>query len=511
MPDLPDANMSLEAPLPPTAPRTWHLPVFLGLVAIGWLVVCCRFSVQRWNHWDIGVDTAAYCQAAHEALSGRGWQYSCYVDRPETFSRSLFSAHFYLFMLPATLLYAAFPHPLLFNFLQHLALAVGGWCVGFLTWRLTRGDAVSAVAAALLFFLYPPHLAVQVFDDINFRHVALGLIPAAGLAHALGHRKTALLALLLLALGDENLGLVAGFCAFGLAWDVSDGRSPCAAPNSPSAPAAPAASGHFPFPVGRTGYALAGFAFLAYTVLVLQIGLPWFLREGVGIHFAPRYAHLWTGPQAWWDVLIRQESWFYCLAMAGPLLFLPLLPPLSPWLWGAIPTLAQNLLSLNWDDVQAIERHYTSPLAAVLFLAAIFAVARFPKRTARHLLFVLVLVNLALGCTLFPGLKILLHGLPARVLEISRHCQPLADLIPPEVPLSAPPNVCARFAHREKLWFFPWGWQEATWVVAPTYLAWSPPLTARELQDAHTRLQRDPSLTLVLENPDVRVYRRNAP
>jgi len=454
--------------------------VALSVLAGAWFLFTCWFSHQRWIHWDIGIDTAFYCQNAHQWLSGRGWQYTCYLDLAGTFARSLWAGHFYLFMWPMALLYGLLPHPLLFYMMKHLAHAAGGLFIGLIAFRILR-DRPVAIMAALLYYLYPPHISVQMLDDVNFRHATLGLLPAVALAHLTGYRKTALICLALIPAGDETLGPLAGFYAFTLALED---------------------------PPWRRAWLATGIGCLVYTVLVVKIGLPAFLLDGVPIHFAARYAHLWTGPRAWWDVVVRPESLIYLVKLAGPLAFLPLAVPLSPWLLGAVPTVTQNLLSLNWDDVQAIDRHYTTPLAGILFLAMLFVLPRLELRLVRRGLVFLLLVNALLGCTIFPSLSYLLDGMPTRTLEIGRHFAPLAGLIPPEASLSAHPSVCARFPHRPKLWYFPQGCLEADWVVAEKFLCWYPPISETELAEYHRRLAADPTLELVLENPDVRVFRR---
>lgn len=474
----------MNEPAPVTiAGLDWNRPFLIGVAAIAvlWLSFCIMVSWQRWENFDIGIDTAAWAQTLENGLSGGGWSYTCYPDSELLVPRRFYSIHFYNFLWVLSPVFAVFRHPLTLYFLQHVAHALGGIAVAILAWRRSRQDAAFALLMMVAFFLHPAHARAQTAFDVNPRHYALLFVPVAALAQSEGGFRLSLFFLGLLAAGEENLGLAAAFLSWTFALRDREHRS---------------------------GYSMAGLVFCCYTVLVLKVGLRSFLGEGFEIHFASRYAHLWEGPWAWLTAVFRVENLNYLLTLLAPLLLVNLLRPGAWWI-AAIPFLGQNLLSFE-GDVRLIGHHYTSPLSAVLFLGALDGLFRENPSRRRGIALLAVATCFVLAVSWYPSLPYLWEGVDGRTRELATNLRPVVKLIGPSDSVSAPPAVCAHLWARPRLWFFPNGRQEAEWIVFPKYLPGYPAFSDSELRTWLASASTDRGLRKVEENPDVILFRRTA-
>ena len=449
------------------------------LAGCGWFCFCAWVSWLRWSNYDIGIDTAEWAQTLHNGIHRAGWQYTCYTDSALLLSRNYYSMHFYNYLFPFSWAFMLVPHPLTLFFLQHGAHAVGGIAIGFLARRLSGGDCVFAILMMTVFFLHPAHARAQTAFDFNPRQFSLLFIPLAALAAEHGRHQIALWMLVALAAGEENLSLAAAF----LSWTFL-----------------------FRYPEFRTRYGVAGILLCLYTLAVLLFGLPAFLQDGFGIHFAGRYAHLKNGPLAWIEAVLTPANGKYLLSLLGPILLIPLLRPF-PWLIAAVPFAAQNLLSLA-PDTRLIGHHYTTPLSVALFLACLYGVCAGAPTRRRSSAGLMAGICLLLSVTLFPTLPYMWEGVDGRTAQLGANLKPIVEKIALTGSVSAPPMVCSHLWSREHLWFFPNGSREADWVVFPKFLLEYPAIDETRLRELWQEIVSDPGYSKIIENDDACLFQR---
>ncbi|MBP7634780.1 DUF2079 domain-containing protein [Candidatus Ozemobacteraceae bacterium] len=463
-------------------PVAFLLALFLLAIAVsgfGWHV-----TKNRWANWDIGIDTAMWSQAFHQAQQGDGFRFTCYADHAggrKTESRSYLSMHFTLTLWPLSWLFNLVPHPLILFAVLHLAFGLGTILIGLLAYSTLGREPWTAFALALGFALYPPNLLSQTTYDFNPRHLALVFLPLAGLAQAWKSDAFFIGALVLLSIGEENLAILSAFALFGRA--VLE-------------------------PERRRLFSMAGVLFVLYAVIVLKTVMPAFLAPGWEIHFQARYRYILESPLQAVFRLFGADQVRYLVWLVFPLLLTPLFAA-NAWLAATLPFLAQNLLS-PFEDTRMIGHHYTTPLAVCLFLAGMANLAGLEERLRRRLAILLATSCLALCLTVFPSLSWLWEGADPRVEELGANLAPLERLIPENVSLSAPPAVCAQFWKRRQLWYFPQGSDIAEWVVFPRYSIGYPSISAIELESRLHGILRGGRHTLVLENPDILVFQKHS-
>jgi uncharacterized membrane protein len=157
-----------------------------------------------------------------------------------------------------------------------------------------------------------------------------------------------------------------------------------------------------------------------------------------------------------WDVgglLFESAKLKYVFQLMTPLLFLPVLTPLS---LVVLPALFFNLVS-NLQYQHELQYHYTSSLVPVLAAAAVLAIGRFHDRRVRRALAVLLLPAAVFSAYLwgpFEGTRY-----PSS-FAVPGSARPLAareaiSMIPPDAVVSSRFSFSSHLAHREQVYDFP--------------------------------------------------------
>ena len=267
--------------------------------------------------------------------------------------------------------------------------------------------------------------------------------------------------------------------------------------------------------VAGIAIAIAGAAAAA-----LALGVVAHYNDG-GDPFAGRYEEVGGSPTGILKTLVTDpltilraafdlDGLSYLLVLLVPLAFLPLAAPLA--LLPAIPELALNLLS-STDTQTSIHFHYVAPLVPALFAAAIFAAARFERPIVKPLVALVLVSNFVLGAIPLWGAIPGGEDLQANAALISDHdrtAQRALRLIPDDAVVSASNSLGAHLSGRRRFLSFPIR-ADATWIAvderSPGYLdRFAPGPYALAI----ARLRRDPGWTLVFDEDEVLVFRRES-
>lgn len=361
-------------------------------------------------------------------------------------------------------IFRVWPEPGILLVTQAMVVALGALPVFWLG-RLWLRDDRLAVAAAVVYLLYPPLQFAVLFD---FHPVTLA---APLLLYCIWAAETARWWTLgicgaLAALTQEQVGLMLVMLAVWLAVRHPGRR--------------------------RQAAVLAAAAF-SWVILAVAVIIPAFAVDSANPHLV-RYQDLGSSPgdilttlvaRPWdvVDVVATPDRALYLLILLAPLLFLPLAAPLLAAC--ALPQLAINLFAAD-GPAQSIEYHYAAVLTPFLIAASVMGLARLRERDrpewlalrirrpalpAAVLVAVVALSGVPLG-PLPPARAVPLvgwSGAPHVRFSTDGRADALSRavaIIPDGAIVSASNDVGAHLSARSRVYLFPRTPADTEWIVA---------------------------------------------
>jgi uncharacterized membrane protein len=388
--------------------------------------------------WDLGY----YAQLTWQIAQFQSPHSSVWHDAPwgnhATFVLAVAAPFLRLFPDPATLLA-----------LQSLVLSLGA-VPSYILGRRLWGTPLAGLAVAATYLLYPPLQFANLFD-FHADHFAVPLLLAAFAALFAGRIGWALAWAALLILVKEDMALVAS--CFGLYVAIVHRR---------------------PVGLALSGVAAAAFGLLVWIVIPGWIQSPYFAVFN-------RWPHLGHTPLEWvfspilqpaafFGTALQPERLGYLALLIAPLAGLPLLAP-EVLAVGVFP-LASNLLS-SAEGQYTIRAQYTAALTAILVAATVVGGRRAAAWlegagvSLRRIVVGLVATAIVASLSFSPmpwsqdafARKQFWNAEPRRGL--SR----IAEIVRPDMSVSAANHLGAHFALRTTLRLFPHGWDTADIVL----------------------------------------------
>jgi len=394
-------------------------------------------------------------------------------------------------------LWPVWPDPTLLLVSQAAALASGALPIFWIAERHLRSTR-AALGFALAYLLSP---AVGWMALADFHAVALATPLLLFAFWALDDDRIAAFAIfaLLAAATKEHVPLVVA--GLGLWYGISRGR----------------------LLVGGV-VAAAG---AAWTAVALGVLIPHFSPRGepnfynryeaIGGSFTGVARTLLTDPSRVAAEAFDGRTATYVLALLGPLVALPLLSPLVAS--AALPEVAINVLS-SAPAQTSVRHQYSAATLAVLFPAAVLGATRVVRGSAAGARLSAIAVALTLVAAYLLGPLPLWRALPGGdglaldavvADEHDRVTQEAAELVPPDVAVSATSSLGAHLSARRTYFGFP-NVARASWVAVDTTQPGG--MTRREREryaDALRRLRTGDEWRLAFARDGVLVYRRGDP
>jgi len=346
------------APLPATPSRRTAITLAAMMAAytlVYGVIVCVKYRYYLY----IDFDFAIFVQATDQAL--RGTLFSSIRGM------NWLGDHVSLILFVLAPLYALLRHPLTLLLVQCVALALGAWPVFSLARRELGHDGV-ALAFAGLYLLYPAVAYTNLFE-FHPEVLATATLLATFACLAAGRLAPMAVFATLSLLCKEDVALPVGM--LGLV---------ALLPGRPR----------------RFGVMLVA---LAAASIVLSFGVIRPALSSTAAEYGKMYqawggslreialnliTHPWRAVAAFFDTpgqaidgIIKRRYW---LQMLGPLLFLPLLSPLT--LVVALPVLAEHFLSFR-PQQHGILFQYTALVTPVMLAAAVGGMGRLVRLVAR--------------------------------------------------------------------------------------------------------------------------------
>jgi uncharacterized membrane protein len=489
--------------LSPIDRRTW-VAAAVGALIVGYVVLYSWLAILRHKTFGSGAMDLGYTdQVVWNTLHGRPFRFSTYQNAPidlplEQFRRTdnLLGYHVELLLLPISLLYLIYDHPITLLVLQVVGIALGAWPAFLLARQHLRSDLAGLTFASA--YLLAPALQGAALSDFHAVSLCASLLLFAmyfAQSRRFGPFFVVVIAAMMCKEEISALVVMIGLYVF------------------------------FVLRERRVG-TIVSLLGAAWFVICTRFILPYFS----GLSLSPFLQRLATfGPtlkesllNALRDPLLvlrwlgRREIVTYLgglLACGG---FMSLFAPQVLGL--ALPVLALNIFS-NWSWTYSEGAHYSASIVPFVIVSAIYGTGmlartvqhwrRVPYRRAATVLAALVLTVSIVHHYQIGVSPIGRTFYPPRIDAHDRLGEEFVSRIPPQASVSAQSNLYPHLAHRVKAYFFP-AVNDAEYVLldvtSPAY-----PLTVRGLWLEAAQLLRSAQFGVLAAEDGYLLLKRNAP
>jgi uncharacterized membrane protein/uncharacterized membrane protein YbhN (UPF0104 family) len=402
-------------------------------------------SILRHDNFYTGrFDLGNMAQTVWNTTQGRIFEFTN-PNGVEIVSRLAFHADFFLILL--TPFYAVFPSPNTLLFIQ--ALVVGAGC--FFVYAIAKNILKNKNLALALSFSYlvNPSLERAIMYDFHAVTLATTFLLAAFYFYIKKKHNLLFLFLFLAAISKEQIWLVAA--VFGALMFFQQKKR------------------------------LLGSALSVSCLGVFYFLISYAIPNSAGSeHFALSYysqfgstpfeviKNILSSPWQIISVLLEKEHIAYLKQLFLPVGYLPVFAPL--YLILAAPDLMINLLSSN-PQLHQIYYQYTAAITPFIFVSSIYSL-RFlrkylPKNSSIFLVF-FIIISALIGAYRYgplPGAKSPNLEMITKQAPNKTTIKNYLSNIPRELSVTAPNNIAAHLSHRERIYVFPRGIEQADVII----------------------------------------------